>query len=117
MVCMMSEVELQRLCQRLGCPPATLTLIQAIQSAPPSRRVRSAVGNVSVRYPRRKMGVTIQAESHRNELAAIYSFEHDPDTLVYLSIEKGVSRTFRDLCGKPNVPTSATTESAYHATD
>jgi len=80
---MISEAELQRLCQHLGCPPATLALIQAIQAAPPSRRVRSAVGNVSVRYPSRKMGVTIQAESHRNELAAIYSFEHDPDTLAY----------------------------------
>ena len=80
---MISEVELQRLCQRLGCPPATLALIQAIQAAPPSRLVRSTVGNVSVRYPSRKMGVTIQAESHRNELAAIYSFEHDPDTLAY----------------------------------
>ena len=34
-------------------------------------------GNVSGRYPSRKMGMTIQFESHRVELAAIYEMEHD----------------------------------------
>ena len=29
------------------------------------------------------MGLTIQAESHRNELAGIYEMEHDPATLEY----------------------------------
>ncbi len=28
-------------------------------------------------YPRRKMGMTIQFESHRVELAGIYEMEHD----------------------------------------
>jgi hypothetical protein len=29
------------------------------------------------------MGVTIQAESHRVELAALYEYEHDPQTLEF----------------------------------
>jgi len=32
---------------------------------------------------RRKIGVTIQFESHRVELAAIYAMEHDPLTLQF----------------------------------
>jgi putative transposase len=62
--------------------PATVILRQ-IRSSPPSRLVRSAAGNVSGRYPSRKMGCTIQFESHRGELAAIYQFEHDQAVLEY----------------------------------
>jgi transposase InsO family protein len=45
--------------------------------------VGSGRGNVSGRYPSKKMGVTIQFESHRVELAAIYEMEHDPEVLEY----------------------------------
>ena len=38
-------------------------------SASPSRRVRGGRSNVSGRYPSQKMGLTIQFESHRVELA------------------------------------------------
>jgi transposase InsO family protein len=80
---MLNHDELARLCQRLGLSKQAQAVIQEIRSSPPSRRVRSSAGNVSVRYPSRKMGVTIQAESHRNELAGIYEKEHDEDTLEY----------------------------------
>jgi transposase InsO family protein len=80
---MLSEEEWLQLRQRLSLSEQAQVLIEEIRSSPPSRRVRSAAGNVSVRYPSRKMGVTIQAESHRNELAGIYEKEHDPETLEY----------------------------------
>ena len=60
----------------LGLRPQAVQVIQQIRSSPPARHVRSGRGNVSGRYPSRKMGVTIQFESHRNELAAIYAMEH-----------------------------------------
>ena len=66
--------------RRLGLSPQAVQVIQQIRSSPPARHVRSGRGNVSGRYPSRKMGVTIQFESHRNELAAILEMEHDPDT-------------------------------------
>ncbi|MDQ3133372.1 MAG: hypothetical protein M3Q76_01010 [Acidobacteriota bacterium] len=40
-------------------------------------------GNVAGRFPSRKMGVTIQFESHKNELARIRELEYDPEVLEY----------------------------------
>jgi hypothetical protein len=57
--------------QRLGIPKPTSSLINDIRSSGPSRRVGGGRSNVSGRYPSRKMGVTIQFESHRVELAGI----------------------------------------------
>jgi hypothetical protein len=56
----------------------TRKVIDRIRCSDPSRRVVSKVGNVSCRFSSRKMGVTIQAESHGNELAALYLWEHNP---------------------------------------
>ncbi len=67
----------------LGLSEATRAVIDHIRSAPPSRRVGGGRQNVSGRYPSRKMGVTIQFESHRVELAGIYEMEHDTSVLEY----------------------------------
>jgi len=47
-----------------------------------NRHFASDCSNVHT-APSRKMGVTIQAERHRVELAAIYLMEHDPAVLKY----------------------------------
>jgi len=80
---MLTQGEWLQLCQQLQLSPPAQQVAEEIRAASPSRRVRSAAGNVSVRYPSRKMGVTIQAESHRNELAGVYEKEHDRETLEY----------------------------------
>jgi putative transposase len=80
---MLNTEEFATWCQRLQLVEPTKALISEIRAAPPARRVRSAAGNVSGRYPSRKMGVTIQFESHRVELAAIYAMEHDPQVLEF----------------------------------
>ncbi len=80
---MLTESELQLLYQRLELSRQAQKIIEEIRSSPPIRRVSSRAGNVSVRYPSRKMGRVIQAESHKNELAGIYEKEHDPDILEY----------------------------------
>src|SRR5438132_6248560 len=97
---MLATHELSRLCERLGLSAEARAIIDSIRSAPPSRRVRSAAGNVSVRYPSRKMGVTIQAESHRNELAAIYAMEHDPHTLEYYDQPPPITLAYRAKSGR-----------------
>ena len=56
---------------------------QHIRSTGPARRVGGGRHNVTGRYPSRKMGVTIQFESHRVELPTIYELEHDDDVLEY----------------------------------
>src|SRR2546425_2436576 len=62
---------------RVDIPEQTRRTIEHIRSSGPSRRVGGGRSNVSGRYPSRKMGVTIQFESHRVELAGIYEMEHD----------------------------------------
>lgn len=97
---MLTNAEVQTLCQRLGCSPEAPDVVAAIQAAPPARRVGSRAGNVSVRYPSRKMGVVIQAESHRNELAAVYALEHDPETLAFYDQPPALKLTYQARHGR-----------------
>ncbi len=69
--------------QRLAMSQPSCRLLDSIRSSGPSRRVRSGRLNVCGRYPSQKMGMTIQFESHRVELAAIYEMEYDKDVLEY----------------------------------
>jgi putative transposase len=69
--------------ERLRLSEATRSLIRQIRSSNPSRVVGGGRRNVTGRYPSRKMGVTIQFESHRVELAAIYELEYDSNVLEY----------------------------------
>ena len=80
---MLSEDELRSWFERSGLLEPAQALIRRVRCSDPSRRVGSWRGNVSGRYPSKKMGVTIQFESHRVELAAIYELEHDPGVLEY----------------------------------
>jgi putative transposase len=75
--------EFKQWCQTLKLPAAAIESIAKIQSAPPSRRVQGRANNVSGTYPSQKMGLTIQFESHKVELWAIYLMEHDPNVLEY----------------------------------
>ncbi len=86
---------------RLNLSTVARALMQIIRTSPPSRRVHSAAGNVSVRYPSRKMGVTIQAESHKNELAGIYAMEFDPGTLEYYDQPPAIKLKYVAKNGKP----------------
>ncbi len=80
---MLSNEEFLLWCRRAGLSQETQEVISKIRSATPARRVGGGRENVSGRYPSRKMGVTIQFESHRVELAFIYEMEHDPEVLEY----------------------------------
>ena len=84
----------------LGLRPQAVQVIQQIRSSPPARHVRSGRGNVSGRYPSRKMGVTIQFESHRNELAAIYAMEHAPAVVEYWDQPPPIKLTYRTPAGR-----------------
>lgn len=64
-------------CERNNLGELARKKIELIRNSEPSRHVQSRRGNVSGRYPSKKMGKTIQFESHRNELAAIFEYEHD----------------------------------------
>ncbi len=80
---MLSRDDLLALYQRLSLSPEAQLIIDQVRTSDPARRVRSGHGNVSGRYPSKKMGVTIQFESHRVELAAIYEMEYDAHVLEF----------------------------------
>ncbi len=80
---MLSPEALEAWCSGIGVSPHTRALMNRIRTSDPARRVGGGRSNVSGRYPSRKMGVTIQFESHRVELAGIYEMEHDPEVLEF----------------------------------
>jgi putative transposase len=79
----MNIAEFEHWCRRLQLRAETTRVISAIRAAEPSRKVQGRAKNVSGVYPSRKMGATIQFESHTVELWAIYQMEHDPKVLEF----------------------------------
>ena len=81
-------------------PDHTRALIGRIRSSAPSRHVGGGRSNVSGRYPSRKMGVTIQFESHRVELAFVHQMEHDPDVLEYYDQPPAIPLEYQSAKGR-----------------
>ncbi len=75
---MLNEGDFLGWCRRLALAETTQSAIAEVRSRNPTRRVGGGRDNVSGRYPSRKMGLTIQFESHRVELPLVYEMEHDP---------------------------------------
>ena len=98
---MLSRNDLMAWYRRLGIAERTQALIDHIRSSHPARRVGGGGANVSGRYPSRKMGVTIQFESHRVELAAIYEMEHAVDLLEYYDQPPSIKLFYESATGKP----------------
>ncbi len=92
---MLSDEAFDQWCLSLELPEQTKNLIGHIRASPLARRVQSAVGNVSGHYPSKKMGVSIQFESHRLELAAIHEMEHDPDVLAFYDQPGRIKLTYQ----------------------
>ena len=97
---MLNPSELKAWCCRLNLKEPAQKLIDQIRSSDPARRVGGGRSNVSGLYPSRKMGVTIQFESHRVELAAIYVMEHDPLTLEFYDQPPSIVLDYNSAKGK-----------------
>lgn len=85
---------------RIGLSEHTRSAIAHIRRSEPSRRVGGGRANVIGRYPSRKMGVTIQFESHRVELPTIFELEHDPAVLEYYDQAPAIKLDYRSADGK-----------------
>ena len=79
----MTPEEFHSWSQRLQLSKTTEALIATIRSSPPVRRVSGCANNITGRYPSPKMGMSIQFESERVELWAIYTMERDDDVLEF----------------------------------
>lgn len=79
----MKTFAFEQWCGRLQFSTATRDFLLSIRTSPPARRVQGRLLNVSGTYASRKMGVSIQFESHNVELWAIYMMEYDQAVLEY----------------------------------
>lgn len=75
-------------------------IINHIRTSDPSRRTASGMYNVACRYPSKKMKCTIQAESHNNELAALYLWDHDCVTHEFYDQPPKIKLSYQKDAGK-----------------
>jgi putative transposase len=97
---MLNPEELSAWYGQLNLSRQTQSVIDQVRSSEPARRVGGGRGNVCGFYPSRKMGVTIQFESHRVELAAVYEFEHDTDVLEYYDQPPSLKLNYKSNSGR-----------------
>ncbi len=97
---MLANVDVLAWYEKIGLPKDGRAAIERIRASDPARRVGGGRRNVSGRYPSKKMGVTIQFESHRVELTAIYELEHDPDVLEYFDQPPTIKLDYESAGGK-----------------
>lgn len=97
---MFQEEEFLDWCRKLNLSEQAQRIIRHIRSSDPSRLVQSGRGSMSGRYPSRKMGVTIQFESHKNELPHIYSMEHDDDVKEFYDQPAAIKLDYESAKGR-----------------
>ncbi|MDT7542421.1 MAG: putative transposase [Acidobacteriota bacterium] len=96
---MLSNAELERWHCSLGLSAEARVLVDQIRNSQPVRAVQG-FKSVHGRYPSRKMGVTIQFESHKNELAFIKEYEHDEDVLEYYDQPSIIKLDYESASGR-----------------
>src|SRR6266850_2992323 len=97
---MLDNQQIQEQCHRLALSEEAIALIEQVRSADPSRSVQSGGGNVHGRYASRKMGMTIQFESHQVELPEIYELEHDPTVLAFYDQPPAIKLDYLSIDGR-----------------
>lgn len=81
---MLSDEQFRHWCDRLKLPEQTEQIVLNTRTSEPVRKVKGTARNVCGPYSSKKMGRTIQFESHTVELPALISFyEYDDDVLEY----------------------------------
>jgi putative transposase len=74
--------------------------LACIRSQEPARRVGGGRKNVSGFYPSKKMGKTIQFESHKVELPFIYELEHNEDVLEFYDQPSAFKINYQSASGR-----------------
>src|SRR5436190_4531394 len=88
-------------CERLQLPIATRDFLIRLRSSPPARRVHGRLLNVRGTYASRKMGLSIQFESHTVELWAIYTMEYDAQVLEFFDQPYQLELHYQVPSGRP----------------
>ena len=97
----MKTFAFERWCDRLQLPTSTRDFLLRLRSSPPVRRVQGRLLNVCGTYASRKMGVSIQFESHTVELWAIYTMEYDREVLEFFDQPYQLELHYQGPSGRP----------------
>lgn len=88
-------------CRKLHISVETSERILRIRTTEPSRKVKSSAANVSGSYCSRKMGLTMQFESHKVELPLIVTYmEWDSDVLEYYDQPETIKLNYKSQVGR-----------------
>src|SRR5437879_5343615 len=88
-------------CDQLQMPTATRDFLAHLRASPPARRVQGRLFNVCGTFASRKMGVSIQFESHTVELWAIYTMEYDAQVLEFFDQPHQLELHYQGPSGRP----------------
>ena len=97
---MLSKIDLELWYSGLGLSTGARSIIDRIRSSEPARRVGGGKSNMAGRYPSRKMGRTIQFESHRLEFAVALELEDDERVLEYYDQPCQIPLTYHAVSGR-----------------
>ncbi|AZJ23132.1 transposase [Bacillus wiedmannii bv. thuringiensis] len=101
---MLSDFEFEQLCLKLHLSKKTQEFINHIRVSEPIRRVGGGHHNVCGTYPSKKMGHTIQYESSKVELPAIFMMENDPNVLEYYDQPTKIKLQYQKSNGRKVAP-------------
>ena len=97
---MLSDQDFAAWVKGVGLSDEALSVVAHVRCSNPARRVGGGHSNVTGRYPSRKMGVTIQFESHRVELPTVYELEHDDQVFEYYDQAPSIKLDYCSADGK-----------------
>lgn len=97
---MLSDQDFAAWAKRVGLSDEALCVVAQVRCSNPARRVGGGHSNVTGRYPSRKMGFTIQFESHRVELPTVYELEHDDQVFEYYDQAPPIKLDYYSADGK-----------------
>jgi len=98
---MLNADQLAAYCDRQNISAIARRVIDEVRTSAPTRRVQSGAHNVACRFSSRKMGLVIQAESHKNELPAVIGWENDKQTYEFYDQPPRVKLRYIGRNGKP----------------
>lgn len=97
----MNDEQFREWLQIRGRSAGAEEVIQRIRRSGPSRRVQGGFSNVTGRFPSRKMGFTIQFESHQVELPFIREYEYSDEVHEYYDQPGQVKLSYSTTTGRP----------------
>lgn len=98
---MLTNEQFEAWCYRFKISEATYKLIKRIRASEPSRKVKSSAANVSGLYCSKKMGLTMQFESHTVELPLVVTYmEWEDDVLEYYDQPEPIKLNYKSVVGR-----------------